>query len=38
MLITKGRQGQAVPMRVQEVKDKTFVVDFNSIIRWLGKP
>jgi len=29
MLMTKGPQGQAIAMRVSEVKEKTIVVDFN---------
>ena len=29
MLMTKRPQGQAIAMRVHEVKDKTIVVDFN---------
>ena len=29
MLMTKRPQGQAITMRVHEVKDKTIVVDFN---------
>ena len=30
MLMTKRPQGQAIAMRVHEVKEKTVVVDFNS--------
>ena len=29
MLMTKSPQGQAIPMRVHEVKDKTVIVDLN---------
>jgi len=29
MLMTKSPQGQAITMRVHEVKDKTVVLDFN---------
>jgi FKBP-type peptidyl-prolyl cis-trans isomerase SlyD len=30
MLMTKRPQGQAIAMRVHEVKEKTVVVDFNN--------
>ena len=30
MLMTKSPQGQAIAMRVHEVKEKTVVVDFNN--------
>jgi FKBP-type peptidyl-prolyl cis-trans isomerase SlyD len=29
MLMTKAPDGRAIPMRVQELKDKTVIVDFN---------
>jgi FKBP-type peptidyl-prolyl cis-trans isomerase SlyD len=29
LLMTKGPQGEAITMRVKEVKDQTVVVDFN---------
>ena len=30
MLMTKNPQGQAIAMRVHEVKEKTVIVDFNN--------